>query len=77
MDRVNKPTHYQGTIEAIDAIEASMPLQQQMGYLKGNVMKYIIRWDRKNGLEDLQKAQWYLNRMIGKQEKHENQKRTI
>jgi len=77
MDRVNKPTHYQGTIEAIDAIEASMPLQQQMGYLKGNVMKYIIRWDRKNGLEDLQKAQWYLNRMIDKQEKHENQKRTI
>jgi len=54
-----------------------MPLQQQMGYLKGNVMKYIIRWDRKNGLEDLQKAQWYLNRMIDKQEKHENQKRTI
>jgi hypothetical protein len=77
MDRVNKPTHYQGTIEAIDAIEASMPLQQQMGYLKGNVMKYIIRWDRKNGLEDLKKAQWYLNRMIDKQEKHENQKRTI
>ena len=77
MDRVNKPIHYQGTIEAIDAIEASMPLQQQMGYLKGNVMKYIIRWDRKNGLEDLKKAQWYLNRMIDKQEKHENQKRTI
>ena len=77
MDRVNKPIHYQGTIEAIDAIEASMPFQQQMGYLKGNVMKYIIRWDRKNGLEDLKKAQWYLNRMIDKQEKHENQKRTI
>ena len=77
MDRVNKPIHYQGTIEAIDAIESSMPLQQQMGYLKGNVMKYIIRWDRKNGLEDLKKAQWYLNRMIDKQEKHENQKRTI
>ena len=74
MDRVNKPTHYQGAIEAIDAIEASMPFQQQMGYLKGNVMKYIIRWDRKNGLEDLEKAQWYLNRMIEKQKAHEKDK---
>ena len=34
------------------------------GYLKGNIMKYIWRYERKNGQEDLLKAQWYLNKLI-------------
>jgi hypothetical protein len=64
MDNVNKPPHYQGDIECIDAIKASMSHSQFIGYLKGNIQKYIWRFDRKNGVEDLKKAQWYLDRLI-------------
>jgi hypothetical protein len=64
MDSVNKPPHYQGDIECIDAIKASMSNSQFIGYLKGNIQKYIWRYDRKNGVEDLKKAQWYLDRLI-------------
>ena len=59
-----EPSHYQGEIECIEAIKASMSTQQFLGYLKGNVQKYLWRYDRKNGVEDLRKAQWYLNRLI-------------
>ena len=61
MDVVNKPAHYQGEIECIAAIKASMTKEQFIGYLKGNIQKYIWRFDKKNGLEDLQKANIYLN----------------
>jgi hypothetical protein len=64
MDVVNKPAHYQGDIECIDTIKASMSSSQFIGYLKGNIQKYIWRYDRKNGVEDLKKAQWYLDRLI-------------
>lgn len=59
-----EPSHYQGEIECIEAIKASMSTQQFLGYLKGNIQKYVWRYDRKNGVEDLRKAQWYLNRLI-------------
>jgi hypothetical protein len=59
-----EPSHYKGDIDCIDAIKSSMSNQQFLGYLKGNVQKYLWRYDRKNGLEDLHKAQWYLNRLI-------------
>ena len=64
---VNKPPHYnQGGMEAIDYIK------QQLGegivdYCEGNVLKYLHRWRYKNGLQDLQKAQWYLNTMVEEQ----------
>lgn len=64
MDKVNKPAHYQGAIECVAAIESAMTKEAFRGYLKGNVMKYIWRYDRKNGVEDLEKAQWYLNKLI-------------
>jgi hypothetical protein len=35
-----------------------------MSFLEGNVIKYVTRYKMKNGLEDLKKAQWYLNRLI-------------
>jgi Protein of unknwon function (DUF3310) len=62
-DMVNHPPHYkQGGIETIDFIEA-----KALGYNLGNVVKYITRADHKgNKLEDLKKAQWYLNRAIEK-----------
>ena len=63
-DPVNKPAHYNvGGIEAIEAIMAATN-EQAEGYLQGNIMKYIWRYRYKNGLEDLQKAQWYLNKLI-------------
>jgi hypothetical protein len=66
MDKVNKPAHYQGSIECIDAIESAMTKEAFRGYLKGNIIKYVWRYDRKNGVEDLEKAQWYLNKLIEK-----------
>ena len=66
MDKVNKPAHYQGSIECIDAIESAMTKEAFSGYLKGNIIKYVWRYDRKNGVEDLEKAQWYLNKLIEK-----------
>lgn len=64
-DIVNKPAHYnQSAIECIEAIEAALGKEQFKGYLKGNLIKYIWRTDHKNGMEDLKKAQWYLNRLI-------------
>jgi hypothetical protein len=63
-DNVKEPSHYKGEIECIAAIKASMSQEQFKGYLKGNVMKYLWRYDRKNGLEDLQKADVYLQWLI-------------
>lgn len=64
-DPVNHPFHYtQGGIECIEAIKASMSLAEFKGYLKGNVQKYLWRYRLKNGVEDLKKASWYLNRLI-------------
>ena len=64
MDVVNKPPHYQGEVEAIDSIKAAMSYEGFKGYCQGNALKYIIRFDRKNGVEDLRKAEWYINKLI-------------
>lgn len=67
-DVVNHPTHYTfGGIETIDAIEASMPKEEFRGYLKGNVLKYVWRYEIKgSALQDLKKAEWYLQKLISK-----------
>ena len=64
-DVVNNPDHYNtGTIECIEAIEESMSSVAYKGYLKGNAMKYLWRYDYKGKqVEDLQKCQWYLARL--------------
>ena len=63
-DAVNNPDHYQSNsdIEAIDVIEAFVP-DPHSAYM-ANVLKYVMRHMNKNGKQDLEKAQWYLNRMI-------------
>jgi hypothetical protein len=59
-DNINSPQHYnQGKIEVIDFI-----LDQKMGFLDGNVIKYVARYKHKNGIEDLKKAKWYLDKLI-------------
>lgn len=65
-DPVNHPRHYakNGGIECIEAIEASMDTDDFRGFLKGNVMKYVWRYEDKHGLEDLKKAGWYLDLLI-------------
>lgn len=65
-DPTNPSYYKRGKIEAIEAIESSMSKEQFLGYLKGNTLKYIWRFDRKNNVEDLKKAIWYLNRMLDK-----------
>jgi len=64
-DAVNSPDHYNtGNIECIDAIEESMSSVAFKGYLKGNCMKYLWRYDYKGKqVEDLEKAGWYLRRL--------------
>lgn len=63
-DPVNSPLHYQGPIEAIEAIQASMTAIQYQGYLKGNCIKYLWRFQYKGHPDqDLAKAQWYLARL--------------
>ena len=63
-DMVNSPIHYnKAGIETIDALQA-MLVDGFDYYLQGNIVKYLWRFRYKNGLEDLKKAQWYLNKLI-------------
>ena len=68
-DPVNSPSHYaSGGVECIDAIKASMSHDAFLGYLKGNVQKYMWRYEKKvNPSEDLKKARWYLDKLIEEQ----------
>ena len=67
-EAVDHPAHYNsGNIEVIDAIE-----DWKLGFCDGNVVKYVARHRHKNGLEDLKKARWYLNRLISNMEKEAN-----
>ena len=63
-DMVNSPAHYNKSgIETIDMIE-SVTGGGFEDYLQGNILKYLCRYKYKNGVEDLEKAKWYLNRLI-------------
>lgn len=67
-DNVNSPNHYKLTgldVEVIDVIRASMSPEEFKGYCKGNVIKYVTRENKKNGMEDLRKAKKYLEYAIG------------
>ena len=63
MSNINHPSHYNtGSIEVIDAIES-----WQLNFSRGNAIKYIARAGRKDGeteIDDLRKAQWYIQREI-------------
>lgn len=61
-DKVDHPAHYGGAdnvYEVINIIE-----HYNLGFCDGNVLKYLLRWRAKGGIEDLHKAAWYLNRFI-------------
>jgi len=64
-DAVNSPTHYtSGKIEVIDYITDKLSKEEFEGFCIGNVVKYVSRYKHKNGLEDLKKAKWYLEKAI-------------
>lgn len=74
-DMVNHPPHYisENGLETIDVIEAfTSDLQGIEAVCTANVIKYICRWKHKNGIQDLEKAQWYLNHLIKHISKEEN-----
>ena len=63
-DPVNRPAHYRvAEIEAIDYISGQLGSGVK-NYLEGNILKYMHRWRYKNGVEDLRKAKWYLDKLI-------------
>lgn len=63
-DNIN-PSHYKRLPkETIERIGDNLSLCEFKGYLKGNILKYLDRYENKNGVEDLKKANWYLNKLI-------------
>lgn len=70
MDNVNHPSHYsQGGMETINVINAfTHDCVGAEGFYVGNIIKYVCRFKKKNGLEDLRKAQWYLDKLIAMEE---------
>ena len=64
-DMVNNPPHYnKHGIECIQAIRAALTDKEFRGYIKGNVLKYTWRENYKNKNQDLQKAKWYLDKLL-------------
>ena len=63
---VNDPPHYNGgSIECIDAIQAALTPVEFRGYCKGNNLKYTWRENYKGKNQDLRKAAWYLDKLLG------------
>ncbi len=73
-DLVNKPNHYQGRygIESVDVMRNFMTDEQLSGFFLGNALKYQLRYQKKNGIEDLKKARknldWLIESMYGRSE---------
>ena len=68
-DMVNHPPHYNTrSMEVIDIIEVCLENERnpKVAYNMSNVLKYLLRFREKNGMEDLKKCVWYLNRVIDK-----------
>ena len=62
---VTKPIHYNSHPSGVEAIQVT----EHMNFCVGNAMKYLWRADLKNGLEDLEKAAWYIQREIERRKK--------
>lgn len=69
-DNVNRPKHYNMHPSGIECIQ----VVEHMNFNLGNAIKYLWRTDHKNGIEDLKKAVWYINREILKKEREQNDK---
>jgi hypothetical protein len=64
-DIINKPNHYhQGGIDVIGFSELQFSKEELKGFFRINILKYTTRYDRKGGIEDLEKALFYMNKLI-------------
>lgn len=69
-DMVNHPKHYQGKYECIDVLEdVTKELTGIEAFCTANAIKYLWRWKKKNGVEDLKKAKWYIQYLVDKIER--------
>jgi hypothetical protein len=65
MDLINKPSHYhQNGIDVIKFAELQFPKEQLKGFFRINALKYLTRFERKNGVEDLKKCVFYLEKLL-------------
>ena len=64
MDKINPDYYKNKSIETIEVIKNELTSEEFRGYLKGQVFKYLARHRLKNGLEDLRKAQWYMDYLV-------------
>ena len=73
IDMVNHPVHYtQGGIECIDALKAATVSKTGIeAVCTANAIKYLWRYEEKNGIEDVKKARWYIDRLIKELEEKE------
>lgn len=73
-DSVNHPEHYElGAVECIDVIIATQGIQAAQDFCICNALKYIFRHRMKNGLEDVKKAQWYINKYLELEERKDKE----
>jgi len=63
-DPVNHPAHYTRHPSGVECIA----ITEHMGFCLGNAIKYIWRADLKNGIEDLRKARWYIDRELARRQ---------
>ena len=63
-EKPSKPTHYDTGIDTIAFLRANCPPEQVEGFLRGNALKYLQRYDKKNGVDDLRKAKHYVEMLI-------------
>lgn len=73
-DSVDHPSHYQGTgLEVIEVLEAFLSEEQMIGFLIGNILKYLLRAYHKHEspVEDFKKTRWYLDYLISRLEKEQ------
>lgn len=71
MDKINPDYYKNKAIETIEVIKNELTSDEFRGYLKGQIFKYLARHRLKNGIEDLKKAQWYMNYLIKFEEEQE------
>lgn len=71
MDKINPDYYKNKSIETIEVIKNELTSEEFRGYLKGQIFKYLARHRLKNGLEDLRKAQWYMDYLVKFEEEME------
>jgi hypothetical protein len=76
-DVVNHPSHYcTGKFECIEVMTEVFGKEAVQAFCRCNAFKYLYRSDRKNGIEDIKKARWYINKFIDLEEELKNEKNT-